>query len=177
MRQKFGKSDTSSDGVNSQRLAPRQMSPSRAPLLALLLACASAEWAAEHSYPPPPPWQTDDCETDTGMHPDAEAYNMWGARHMKHDRYEAALESYRQATLLEPEHAEGYHGMGKALRKLERPTEAIQPLSVAYQLDPSSGQASPSVDLGAALVEHHDKPRQFGTHWSQAQSVHREAER
>ncbi|MBI5118955.1 tetratricopeptide repeat protein [Candidatus Poribacteria bacterium] len=73
-----------------------------------------------------------------------------GAVREERGDFEGALESYRKATLIDPNNAEAYYGLGSVYRRLNRHAEADTALARARELDPRPESASRDLDV---LVE------------------------
>ena len=85
----------------------------------------------------------------------------------KHERYAAAVETYRAVLAVDPEFAMAHAGLGDALYRLERYEEAIESLdrSLALHAVPPTatarlvlmGKASGRLDRPAEAVEHYER--------------------
>jgi Flp pilus assembly protein TadD len=75
-----------------------------------------------------------------------------GAVREERGDFEGALESYRKATLIDPNNAEAYYGLGSVYRRLNRHVEADNALAKARELDPGRESTSRDLDVLVGTV-------------------------
>lgn len=85
--------------------------------------------------------QRDRAEVQVKRREEAQVCNNRGVLAYYRGALDAAVEAFRQAVKLQPEHAEAHNNLGLVLSKLGREKEAVAAFQEALRLDPRMGEA------------------------------------
>ena len=81
-------------------------------------------------------------------------FNLQGAFNAALKKYDAAIDSYKRAIKIKPEHADAYNNMGNALKKKGELDAAIDSYKQAIKINPNYSDAY--INIGNALREKGD---------------------
>ena len=73
--------------------------------------------------------------------PDADTWFQRGNSHISQQQWQPALDCYREAVRVDPNHAQAHAYMGNVLRQLRRPDEAIVAYDRAIAVKPDFAEA------------------------------------
>ncbi|HYP08452.1 MAG TPA: tetratricopeptide repeat protein [Bryobacteraceae bacterium] len=84
---------------------------------------------------------------------DADAHFQLGLIYMQRRQYENAVESFRRAVSIQPDEADAQLHLGRALRALGQPGEALAHIESALRSDPRVSRHEGWRELGATLLD------------------------